>query len=53
LRRHHKPASKLEAAYHRADKAIQQIVTFGRIGPAENCREALRPAGRSPPSSKA
>jgi hypothetical protein len=23
---HHKPASKLEAAYHRADKAIQQIV---------------------------
>jgi hypothetical protein len=23
---HYKPASKLEAAYHRADKAIQQIV---------------------------
>jgi hypothetical protein len=23
---HHQPASKLEAAYHRADKAIQQIV---------------------------
>jgi hypothetical protein len=23
---HHKPASKLEAAYHRADKAIQHIV---------------------------
>jgi hypothetical protein len=23
---HHKPASKLEAAYHRADKAVQQIV---------------------------
>jgi hypothetical protein len=23
---HHKPTSKLEAAYHRADKAIQQIV---------------------------
>jgi len=22
----HQPASKLEAAYHRADKAIQQIV---------------------------
>jgi hypothetical protein len=23
---HHQPNSKLEAAYHRADKAIQQIV---------------------------
>jgi hypothetical protein len=23
---HHKPVSKLEAAYHRADRAIQQIV---------------------------
>jgi hypothetical protein len=23
---HHQPASKLEAAYHRADNAIQQIV---------------------------
>jgi hypothetical protein len=28
---HHQPASKLEAAYHRADNAIQQIVAAGRL----------------------
>jgi hypothetical protein len=36
---HCKPASKLEAAYHRADKAIQQIVDLLAAGPFRgNCR---------------
>jgi hypothetical protein len=36
---HHKPASKLEAAYHRADKAIQQIVDLLAASPFRgNCR---------------
>jgi hypothetical protein len=36
---HHKPASKLEAAYHRADKAIQQIVDLLAASPLRgNCR---------------
>src|SRR5438105_4566301 len=35
---HHKPASKLEAAYHRADKAIQQIVDLLAASPLrDNC----------------
>src|SRR6201998_3546890 len=35
----HKPASKLEAAYHRADKAIQQIVDLLAASPLRgNCR---------------
>src|SRR5690348_14051163 len=36
---HHKPASKLEAAYHRADKAIQHIVDLLAASPLRgNCR---------------
>src|SRR5207253_9923170 len=36
---HHKPASKLEAAYHRADKANQQIVDLLAASPLRgNCR---------------
>ena len=36
---HPKPASKLEAAYHRADKAIQQIVDLLAASPLRgNCR---------------
>src|SRR3979490_2060187 len=35
---HHKPASKLEAAYHRADKALQQIVDLLAASPLRgNC----------------
>src|SRR5206468_4540743 len=36
---YHKPASKLEAAYHRADKAIQHIVDLLAASPLRgNCR---------------